>query len=148
LWADEYDTPHGQLDKILEKSPMLEEATITLLADLCNILTTRTSHSNDTLRKERISVLRDACGMYLGISQLFPDGDSECGGEEDEIETIVDSLFNLSPLLVDILENPPGDTPTSVGNDETTVAPEVAQRFDGLAHTLLSLILALFSSVV
>ncbi|KAG0635378.1 hypothetical protein HOY80DRAFT_1004344 [Tuber brumale] len=148
LWADEYDTPHGQLDKILEKSPILEEATITLLADLCNILTTRTPHPDDTLRKERISVLRDACAMYLGISQLFPDGDSECGGEEDEIETIVDSLFNLSPLLVDILENPLGDNPTGTGDDETTAAAEVAQRFDGLARTLLYFILALFSSVV
>ena len=44
LWANEYGTPHGQLDKILKESPILKEATVTLLADLCNILTTGTSH--------------------------------------------------------------------------------------------------------
>ena len=44
LWADEYGTPHGQLDKILKESPILKEAAITLLADLCNILATGTSH--------------------------------------------------------------------------------------------------------
>ena len=44
LWANEYGTPYGQLDKILKESPIIREATITLLADLCSILDTRTAH--------------------------------------------------------------------------------------------------------
>src|SRR5207237_2721338 len=78
--------------------------------------------SPETSRKERPSVLRDACKIYPGIIQLFPDSGSESGSEEDEIETIVDSLFNLSPLLVDILESLPGDAPRSAGNDDEAAA--------------------------
>jgi len=60
-------------------------------------------------------VLEHARTTYPGISQLSPGTTSDRSGEEDEIETIVDSLFNLSPLLVEILEDLPGDTPTGVG---------------------------------
>jgi len=60
-------------------------------------------------------VLEYARTIYPGISQPSPGTHSDSSGEEDEIETIVDSLYNLSPLLVDILENLPGDTPIDVG---------------------------------
>jgi len=60
-------------------------------------------------------VLQYARTIYPGINQLPLGTDSDSSGEEDEIETIVDSLFNLSPLLVEILENLPGDTPTGAG---------------------------------
>lgn len=56
-----------------------------------------------------------ARAVYPGINQLPLGTDSDSSGEEDEIETIIDSLFNLSPSLVDILENLPEDTPTGVG---------------------------------
>ena len=80
-------------------------------------------------------MLQDACTICPGIIQLFPDSDSDSGGETDEIGTIVDSLFNLSPLLVDILENLPEDAPTSVGNsDEATVVSEAVHKFDALAY--------------
>ncbi|RPA92069.1 hypothetical protein L873DRAFT_1794471 [Choiromyces venosus 120613-1] len=156
LWVDEYDTPPGQLENILKESPILREATITLLADLCNILNTRASHGDDTnirvfildtLPKERPSVLEEACTIYPGISQLFPDSNSDSGGEEDEIETIVDSLFNLSPLLVDILENPPRDTPTGFGNNEEATAVPVVQKFNSSGYVPLLLIsLFIFAS--
>ncbi|PUU80620.1 hypothetical protein B9Z19DRAFT_1063264 [Tuber borchii] len=135
LWADEYGTPHGQLDKILKESPILKEATVTLLADLCNILTTGTSRLDDILRKERFLALQDACTIYPGINQLFPDTDSDSGCEKDEIETIVDSLFDLSPLLVDILEDLPTDAPTGAGNsDEATAVSEAVRKFDASAY--------------
>ncbi|CUS09924.1 unnamed protein product [Tuber aestivum] len=140
LWIDEYDTPRGQLDKILKESPILREATVTLLADLCSILTTPASHPNDTLLNERQSVLQDARTMYSGISQLLPDNNSDSGGEEDEIEAIVDSLFNLSPLLVDILENLSGNTQTGASSDNTTAAPKVTQRFNSSGYVLLLVI--------
>jgi len=60
-------------------------------------------------------VLEYARTIYPGINQLSPSTNSDSSDEEDEIETIVDSLFNLSPLLVDILGNLPGDTRTGVG---------------------------------
>ncbi|KAG0138452.1 hypothetical protein HOY82DRAFT_534872 [Tuber indicum] len=146
LWADEYDTPQGQLDEILERSQILKETTITLLADLYNILNTQTSRGAP--RKEFPSVLRDACTIYPGINQLFPDSDSDSGSEEGEIETIVDSLFNLSPLLVDILENLPGDTPTSVDCDnEAAPVSEVVREFDASAYTRL-LCISLFILLV
>lgn len=56
-------------------------------------------------------MLEYARTIYPGISQPSPGTRSDSSGEEDEIETIVDSLYNLSPLLVDILENLPGGTP-------------------------------------
>ena len=60
LWADEYSTPHGQLDKILKELPILREATTTLLADLCNILTARTPHpdGNYSILPPEPSILR------------------------------------------------------------------------------------------
>jgi len=85
-------------------------------------------------------VLQEACAIYPGISQLFPDTGSDSGDEEGVIETIVDSLFNLSPLLIDALENLPRDTPTGVGNDEATTALEIVQRFDGSGSILLLLV--------
>ena len=60
-------------------------------------------------------MLEYARTIYPGINQLSPSTNSNGSDEEDEIETIVDSLFNLSPLLVDILGNLPGDTLTGVG---------------------------------
>lgn len=51
-----------------------------------------------------------ACVIYPGINKLSPGTNPYSSGEEDEIETVVDSLFNLSPLLVEILEDLPGDT--------------------------------------
>ena len=80
-------------------------------------------------------MLQEACAIYPGISQLFPGSDSDSGGEGDEIETIVDSLFNLSPLLVDILENLPRDTPTNADNSgKATTVSEVAHKFDVSAY--------------
>lgn len=80
-------------------------------------------------------MLQEAYTIFPGIIQLFPDGDPDSGDEKDEIETIVGSLFNLSPLLVDVLENLPRDAPRSVGNsDEATAASEVAHKFDASAY--------------
>ena len=80
-------------------------------------------------------MLQEAYTICPGIIQLFHDSDSNSGDEKDEIETIVDSLFNLSPLLVDVLENLPRDAPRSVGNnDEATAALEVAHKFDASAY--------------
>lgn len=89
-------------------------------------------------------MLQEACAIYPGISQLFPDTASDSGDEEGVIETIVDSLFNLSPLLIDALENLPRDTPAGVSNndddDEATAALEMVQRFDGSGSILLLLV--------
>jgi len=74
-----------------------------------------TPRATDTLYEECRLVLEYARTIYPGISQISLDTDSDNSGEEDEIETIVDSLFNLSPLLLDILENIPGDIPTGFG---------------------------------
>ena len=80
-------------------------------------------------------MLQEACTIYPGISQLFPGSDSDSGGEEDEIETIVDSLFNLSPLLADILENLPRDARTNADNNgKVTAVSEVAHKFDASAY--------------
>ena len=60
-------------------------------------------------------MLEHARTIYPGISQLSPGTGFYSLDKEDEIETIVDSLFNLSPLLAEILESLSGDTPTVVG---------------------------------
>lgn len=80
-------------------------------------------------------MLQEACTIYPGISQLFPGSDSDSGGEEDEIETIVDSLFNLSPLLADTLENLPRNAPTNADNNgKVTAVSDVAHKFDAPAY--------------
>ena len=80
-------------------------------------------------------MLQDAYKICPGIIQLFTDSDSDSGDERDGIETIVDSLFNLSPLLVGVLENLPRDASRSVGNrDEATAASEVTHKFDASAY--------------
>ena len=86
-------------------------------------------------------MLQEACAIYPGISQLFPDTNPDSCDEEGAIETIVDSLFNLSPLLVDTLENLLGDTLIGVGNDDEATAPlEIVRRFDSSGSVLLLLV--------
>lgn len=90
-------------------------------------------------------MLQDAYTICPGIIELPPDSDSDSGDEKDEIETIVDSLFNLSPLLVNVLENLPRDAPRSVGNsDEAIAVLEAAHKFDTPAYARRLRIFRLF----
>lgn len=54
-------------------------------------------------------------------------------------------MFDLSPLLVDILENLPTDAPTGAGNsDEATAVSEAVRKFDASAYAWRARVSRLF----